>query len=478
MDALAALFGDISDWLYTYILIALLVGTGLYFTIRTGGVQFREFGQMVRGIFGSRNKDGDNISSFQAFAIGLASRVGTGNIAGVAIALVAGGPGAIFWMWLVALVGMATAFIEATLAQLFKIRWHDGTFRGGPAFFIEKGLGSRTWGAIFAVILIFTFGISFEMAQANTIAGTFESNFGIPVWATALGLVIISAPIVFGGIKRVAKVAEILAPAMALVYIALAIVIIVINYDQIIPVFKLIIASAFNLQSGVAGTAGGIVAAMLNGARRGLFSNEAGMGSAPNAASTAQVTHPAKQGFIQSIGVFVDTMLVCSATAFIVLNAAPNVFTPGTEPSEKGASLTIAAAQSQLGDWVGTLLVVLIFVFAFSSIIGNYTYAQVNFDFLTGGKPWGEYALRTAVLASIAIGSLASLEAVWNFADITMGGMALINLVAILLLGKWALGALKDYRVNPQRPFVATNNPNMPGELPTDVWVERENPLA
>lgn len=171
-------------------------------------------------------------------------------------------------------------------------------------------------------------------------------------------------------------------------------------------------------------------------------------------------------------------MLVCSATAFIVLNAAPNVFTPGTEPSEKGASLTIAAAQSQLGDWVGTLLVILIFVFAFSSIIGNYTYAQVNFDFLTGGKAWGEYALRTAVLASIAIGSLASLEAVWNFADITMGGMALINLVAILLLGKWALGALKDYRVNPQRPFVATNNPNMPGELPTDVWVERENPLA
>lgn len=475
---IASLFGNISDFLYTYILIALLIGTGLYFTIRTKGVQFREFGQMVRGMFGSRNIDGDGISSFQAFAIGLASRVGTGNIAGVAIALVAGGPGAIFWMWMVALVGMATAFVEATLAQLFKIRWHDGTFRGGPAFYIHRGLGSRTWGAIFAVFLIFSFGISFEMAQANTIAGVLDSNFSIPAWATALGLVIISAPIVFGGIKRVAKVAEIVAPAMALVYIVLALVIVVMNAGQILPVLKLIVASAFGLQQGVAGVAGGVVAAMLNGARRGLFSNEAGMGSAPNAASTAQVTHPAKQGFIQSIGVFVDTMLVCSATAFIVLNATPDVFTPGTEPELAGASLTIAAAQSQLGSWVGPLMVVLIFVFAYSSILGNYTYAQVNFDFLTGGKEWGEYALRTIVLASVAIGALAELTAVWNFADITMGGMALINLVAIILLGKWALGALKDYRINAQRPFVATNNPNMPGELPTDIWVERANPLT
>lgn len=478
MEALATFFGNISDWVYTYILIALLIGTGLYFTIRTGGVQFREFGQMIRGIFGSRNKDGDGISSFQAFAIGLASRVGTGNIAGVSVALVAGGPGAIFWMWIVALVGMATAFIEATLAQLFKIRWHDGTFRGGPAFFIQRGLGSRLWGAIFAVFLIFSFGISFEMVQANTIAETLNSNFGLPAWATALGLVIICAPIVFGGIKRVAKVTEWLAPTMAIVYILIAIVIVVMNFDQIIPVFKLIFASAFNLEAGVGGTAGGMLAAMLNGARRGLFSNEAGMGSAPNAASTAQVTHPAKQGFIQSIGVFVDTILVCSATAFIVLNAAPNVFTAGTQPELEGASLTIASAQSQLGDWIGPVMVVLIFVFAFSSIIGNYTYAEVNFDFLTGGKEWGDYALRTLVLLSVAIGALASLPAVWNFADITMAGMALINLVAILILGKWALGALKDYRVNPQRPFVATNNPNMPGELPTDVWVERENPLA
>ncbi len=478
MDTLATIFGDISDFLYTYILIALLIGTGLYFTIRTGGVQFREFGQMIRGMFGSRNADGDGISSFQAFAIGLASRVGTGNIAGVAIALVGGGPGAIFWMWIVALVGMATAFVEATLAQLFKIRWHDGTFRGGPAFYIQRGLGSRTWGAIFAVFLIFSFGISFEMAQANTIAGVLDSNFSIPAWVTALGLVILTAPIVFGGIRRVAKVAEIVAPAMAIVYIFIALVIVAINFTEIPHVFGLIIASAFGLEQGVAGVAGGVVAAMLNGARRGLFSNEAGMGSAPNAASTAQVTHPAKQGFIQSIGVFVDTLLVCSATAFIVLNASSDVFTPGTQPELEGASLTIAAAQSQLGSWLGPVMVVLIFVFAFSSILGNYTYAQVNFDFLTGGKEWGEYLLRTLVLVSVAIGALAELAAVWNFADITMGGMALINLVAIVLLGKWALGALKDYRVNKERPFVATDNPNMPGELPTDIWVPRKNPLG
>ncbi|MBP3222827.1 MAG: alanine:cation symporter family protein [Actinomycetaceae bacterium] len=471
---IAGFLGEISDYLYTYLLIALLIGTGIYFTIRTGGVQIREFGQMIKGIFHSRDKDRDGISSFQAFAIGLASRVGTGNIAGVALALVAGGPGAIFWMWLVALVGMATAFIEATLAQLFKIRWHDGTFRGGPAFYIERGLGSRTWGIVFAIFLIFSFGISYEALQANTISAIFESNFSIPTWATAIVLVIVCAPIVFGGIKRVARITEWLAPAMAIVYIFIALTIIIINYDNILPVFKLIFASAFNLESGIAGTGGGILAAMLNGARRGLFSNEAGEGSAPNAASTAHVTHPAKQGFIQSIGVFVDTILVCSATAFIVLNAAPSVFTPGQDTDMAGAPLTIAAAQSQLGNWIGPVLVILIFIFAFSSIIGNYAYAQVNFDFLSGGKEWGEYTLRTLILISVAVGSLASLDAVWNFADITMGGMALINLVAILALGKWALGALKDYRANPDKPFISVNNPHMPGELPGDIW-DHEN---
>ncbi|AWE43237.1 MULTISPECIES: alanine/glycine:cation symporter family protein [unclassified Actinobaculum] len=478
VDPLTEATGAFSDWVYTYVLIGLLLLVGLYFTIRTRGVQFREFRQMLRGIFGSRDSDGDGISSFQAFAIGLASRVGTGNIAGVALAIVAGGPGAVFWMWVVALVGMATAFVEATLAQLFKVRWKDGTFRGGPAFYIERGLGSRFWGAVFAVFLIFSFGVSYEMVQANTISETLANHANVSPWVTAILLALLTLPILFGGIRRIAKVTEVLAPIMAVVYIFIAILVILLNYDRILPVFQMIFESAFGLREAVAGTEGGIVAAMLNGTRRGLFSNEAGEGSAPNAASTAQVTHPAKQGFIQSIGVFVDTILVCSATAFIILNAAPSVYTPGVEIEMKGASLTIAALQSELGTWIVPVMLFLLFVFGYSSIIGNFAYTEVNVDFLSKGSPRSFLIVCAVTVASVVVGAVAPLQAVWNFADITMAGMALINLVAITRLGKWAFAALRDYDENPERPFVATNNPYMPGELPTDIWVRRERALA
>ncbi|MDD7465235.1 MAG: alanine/glycine:cation symporter family protein [Actinomycetaceae bacterium] len=479
MNAIAEIFGSISDFVYTYILIALLILSGVYFTIRSGAVQLRNFGQMVKTIFTSRDASDGAISSFQAFAIGIASRVGTGNIAGVALALVAGGPGAVFWMWVVAFVGMATAFIEATLAQLFKIRWSDGTFRGGPAFYIQRGLGSRAAGAVFAVFLIFSFGISYEMVQANTIASTLKGQYAVDPLLTAIVLVLLTAIVVFGGIKRIARVTEWLAPAMAVVYILIALVIVLINYDQIIPTLELIFASAFGLKAGIAGTAGGVLAAMLNGARRGLFSNEAGEGSAPNAASTAQVSHPAKQGLIQAMGVFVDTILVCSATAFILLNSIEaGVYQPGQDTGVEGAPLTINAVTSQLGGWIAPVMVILILVFCYSSIIGNFAYAEVNVDFLSRGKIDSTKLLGVIATVSVFVGSIASLKAVWNFADITMAGMALINLVAILLLGKWAFGALKDFRQDPERPFVATNNPNMPGELPTDIWVERENPLA
>ena len=484
MDTIANFFGGISDFVYTYILIALLILTGLYFTVRSGALQFRNFGYMVKTMFTSREKSEGAISSFQAFAIGLASRVGTGNIAGVAIAVVAGGPGAVFWMWVVALVGMATAFIEATLAQLFKVRWHDGTFRGGPAFYIQRGLGSRGWGVAFAIFLIFCFGISYEMTQANTIASTLQSQYSLSPWITAAVLVLLTAIVVLGGIKRVARVTEWMAPVMAIIYILIAVVIILINIDKVIPTLGLIFASAFGLKAGVAGTAGGVIAAMLNGSRRGLFSNEAGEGSAPNAASTAQVTHPAKQGFIQAAGVFVDTILVCSATAFMLLNADASVYTPGQATLDAagkevaGAPLTILAVTNQLGAWIAPVMVILILVFCYSSIIGNFAYAEVNMDFLFKGKIDSAKVLSIIAIISVFVGAVASLDAVWNFADITMAGIALINLVSILLLGKWALGALKDFREDPERPFVAVGNPNMPGELPTDIWVERENPLA
>ena len=472
MDKLTELISTTNNWITTHILIVMLIGAGIYFTIRTGFVQIRLFGQMVKQVFDSRDVDGDGISSFQAFAIGIASRVGTGNIAGVAIAVTLGGPGAVFWMWLVAFLGMATAFIEATLAQLFKIRWHDGTCRGGPAFYIQRGLGSRTWGVVFALFLICSFGISFEMVQANTIAATLETQFKMSPWATAAILLILCGPIVYGGLKAVAKASEIVAPLMAIVYIGLAVAVVLMNLDKVGPTFSLIVENAFGLRETLGGLAGSMSAAMMNGVRRGLFSNEAGEGSAPNAASTAHVTHPAKQGLIQSAGVFVDTILVCSATAFILFNADPEALKPyWTSSDPAGADMTITALESTLGSWAGPVMVVLICVFAGSSVIGNFAYAEVNMDFLTKGKAWGDKLLKAIVIVSIVLGSVAELKLVWNFADLTMTGMALINIVSIVMLGKWAFGALQDYLRNRERPFVATGNPSMPGELPTDIWV-------
>ena len=472
MDKLTELISTTNNWITTHILIVMLIGAGIYFTIRTGFVQIRLFGQMVKQVFDSRDVDGDGISSFQAFAIGIASRVGTGNIAGVAIAVTLGGPGAVFWMWLVAFLGMATAFIEPTLAQLFKIRWHDGTFRGGPAFYIQRGLGSRTWGVVFALFLICSFGISFEMVQANTIAATLETQFKMSPWATAAILLVLCGPIVYGGLKAVAKASEIVAPLMAIVYIGLAVAVVLMNLDKVGPTFSLIVENAFGLRETLGGLAGSMSAAMMNGVRRGLFSNEAGEGSAPNAASTAHVTHPAKQGLIQSAGVFVDTILVCSATAFILFNADPEALKPYWASSDPaGADMTITALESTLGSWAGPVMVVLICVFAGSSVIGNFAYAEVNMDFLTKGKAWGDKLLKAIVIVSIVLGSVAELKLVWNFADLTMTGMALINIVSIVMLGKWAFGALQDYLRNRERPFVATGNPSMPGELPTDIWV-------
>ena len=472
MDKLTELISTTNNWITTHILIVMLIGAGIYFTIRTGFVQIRLFGQMVKQVFDSRDVDGDGISSFQAFAIGIASRVGTGNIAGVAIAVTLGGPGAVFWMWLVAFLGMSTAFIEATLAQLFKIRWHDGTFRGGPAFYIQRGLGSRTWGVVFALFLICSFGISFEMVQANTIAATLKTQFKVSPWVTAAILLVLCGPIVYGGLKAVAKASEIVAPLMAIVYIGLAVAVVLMNLDKVGPTFSLIVENAFGLRETLGGLAGSMSAAMMNGVRRGLFSNEAGEGSAPNAASTAHVTHPAKQGLIQSAGVFVDTILVCSATAFILFNADPEALKPyWTSSDPAGADMTITALESTLGSWAGPVMVVLICVFAGSSVIGNFAYAEVNMDFLTKGKAWGDKLLKAIVIVSIVLGSVAELKLVWNFADLTMTGMALINIVSIVMLGKWAFGALQDYLRNRERPFVATENPSMPGELPTDIWV-------
>ncbi|WP_019201173.1 sodium:alanine symporter family protein [Tsukamurella sp. 1534] len=461
----------LSTHLYEWFLIYLLLGVGVYMTVRTRVVQVRLLPQMLKAIGSSRSDAEGGISSFQAFCVGLASRVGTGNIAGVSVALVLGGPGAVFWMWVVALVGMATAFVEATLAQMFKVRNADGSFRGGPAYYIQRGLGSRGWGVVFAVLLIFAFGFAFNMVQANTIGGSLASTFDLETGWIAVGLMVITAPILYGGVRRIAKVAEVILPVMALVYVALALVIVALNITAFPEVIRQIVAGAFGLDEALAGTAGGILAALLNGVKRGLFSNEAGMGSAPNTAATATVSHPVKQGLIQSFGVFVDTIIVCTATAFIVL--VSGIYQPGTEPESGGAVLTQDSVSAVLGAWTTVPMTLLIFVFAFSSIIGNYSYAEINLNFL-GLEGSRLRVLQTLVLAAVGFGTLAELDTVWMLADVAMALMATVNLVAIAMLGRWAFGALRDYDAMRARGaddrFVGRGNPHLPGDLPGDVW--------
>lgn len=467
-----------------WLLMVTLLGVGIWLTICTRGMQLSMFSQMLKVVTRSRSGSEGGVSSFQAFAIGLADRVGTGSITGVALAVVAGGPGSVFWMWVVALVGMATAFIEATLAQMFKVRNGDGTFRGGPAFYIQRGLGSRAWGIVFAVLLIFAYGFSFEMIQANSISQLASSDYlGFPVWATALILVLLTLPLVVGGVRKIARLSEYLAPAMALLYVGMGILVIILNYERIPFVFREIFLGVFGqsntyLPPAVAGAGGAFIAAITTGTKRGLFTNEAGMGSAPNAAAIATVRHPATQGMIQALGVFVDTMLVCTSTAFIILMSAPFW---DRQSQDDGAVLTMESIITSLGSNNTTQNVVFVFVmlmmvcFGYSTILGNYTYAETNYKFIVGVER-SALPLKLLVIASTAIGAVLPLKSVWSIADWATALMAVVNLVALLFLGKWAVGALRDYRAqmkNPDIPdpiFCSKDNTYLPGELPTEVW--------
>jgi AGCS family alanine or glycine:cation symporter len=471
MDFIQAnLIDPVSHFLYTYILIYVLLGVGVYFTIRTRFVQVRHFPRMFR-LMVTPSAAAGGISSFQAFCVGLASRVGTGNIAGVAIALTLGGPGAIFWMWVVAAVGMATAFAEAALAQVFKVTAPDGSFRGGPAYYIQRGLRSRPGGVLFAVLLLFTFGIAFNMVQANTIADVLVNAHSITEGWTAIALIVLAAPVLFGGVKRIAEVSGYVLPVMALAYIVVALIVIGMHIGLTGHTLRLILDSAFGVGPAAAGVAGGVSAALLNGIKRGLFSNEAGMGSAPNAAATATTDHPAKQGLIQSLGVFVDTMCVSTATALIILFSG--VYTPGRTPQSAGAALTQAALTKQFGATGTWLMTVLVCVFAFSSVLGNYSYAEVNLNYL-GASRTVINVFRLVVLGGIGLGSVVALNAVWAFADMSMGVMALVNLTALVLLSRWAFGALSDYEAGlasgRKTGFVLTGNPRLPGRLRSDAW--------
>lgn len=459
--------------LYTYVLIGLLVGGGLLFTIRTRGVQFRHFGTMLRTSLRSRSGAEGGISSFQAFAIGMATRIGIGNITGVALALILGGPGAIFWMWVIAAVGMATSFTEATLAQIFKERAGDGTFRGGPAWYLTYGLRSRAWGIVFAVLLIFSMVIAMPMVQGNTIAIALQEGHGVSPLLSAVILMVLTALVVFAGVRGVARAAEVMTPLMAVGYVLIALVVIGFNISAVPGFLADIVLGAFGLRESLAGTAGGMTAAILNGAQRGLFTNEAGMGTNPNAAATATVAHPVQQGFIQSLGVFVDSVIICTSTAFIILATGPAVYSPGVTGADTAASLTTEAVSSQLGAWMVWPMTVMIFFFGFSSILGAFAYAAVNADFLRrrAGRNHGIAAL---TVLTTGVGSLQALQTVWIFMDTAMAFITIVNLVGLIALSGWVAGALRDYeeqaRLGRQPVFVAPGNPHLPRALPGEVW--------
>lgn len=438
MDIVNSWISIINDVLWSYILIIMLLGCAVWFTLKTRFVQFCMIKEMIKllGDSTGKTKNGEkHISSFQAFAVSLASRVGTGNLAGVATAIAVGGPGAVFWMWIIALLGASSAFVESTLAQLYKRRGKD-SFIGGPAYYMERGLGLRWMGVFFAVLISITFGFAFNSVQSNTICAAWEGAFGFDHRIIGGILTILTILIIFGGIQRIAKVSSIIVPVMALGYVALALGIVLFNIGKLPAVLELIIGNAFGWKQAIGGTVG---AALMQGIKRGLFSNEAGMGSAPNVAATADVSHPVKQGLIQTLGVFTDTLIICTCTAFIILfSGAP------LDGSVNGVQLTQHALTNEVGSIGSIFVAVAILLFAFSSIIGNYYYGEANIRFVTQKKSV-LFTYRLLVGGMVMFGALASLDLAWSLADITMGLMTICNLIAISLLGRQAFLLLNDY---------------------------------
>lgn len=468
MSAFINLINVLNTYLWSYILIALLIALGAYFTLRSGFIQFRLFGDMFALITGKLNslRDGQEnakgqISSFQSFCISVASHVGTGNLAGVAIAVATGGPGALFWMWVIALLGGATSLVENTLAQVYKEK-DKGGFIGGPAYYIEKALGQKALGKIFSVIVLLTFAFAFNTIQANTIALAFETSFNMDVKVGGAIIAALTAAVIFGGVHRIAKFSGAIVPIMSIAYVIVAIFVLVVNITKLPNLFVLIIEGAFGIKQVVGGTLGFTI---LQGVKRGLYSNEAGMGSAPNAAATSNVSHPVKQGLLQAFGVFVDTILICSATGFIVL-LYPEYNTIGL----KGIQLTQVALSHSVGAWGTHFITFCIFLFAFSSVIGNYYYGEVNLEFLLKNK-MTMFIFRALVVLFVYIGSVVPLGLVWDVGDAFMGIMALINIVVIALLSPIAMAIIKDYytqrKAGKNPVFYAKNIPNLKN---TECW--------
>ena len=439
---IADFLNNINDPMAT-VLVLVLSAAGLWFTIKTKGVQFTMVGEMFRLLFkgdkGNLNEGEKRVSAFEAFMVSLASRVGTGNLAGVATAIVIGGPGAIFWMWLMALIGGVNTFVECTLAQLFKSKAKD-SFIGGPAFYITKGLKKRWFAVIFAVAILAQFGLTNNMVQANTISSAFTEAFSVPPMVMALSLSALALAVVFGGIQRIAKVCSYIVPFMALTYLGIALWVLAVNITALPEVLGLIVRSAFGFEQAAGGMVG---TAILMGFKRGIFSNEAGEGSAPNAAATADVSHPVKQGLIQTLGVFTDTLVVCTCTAFIIM--CSGLYDCGAN----GIELTQVAMTYHIGPAGKYIIAVCILFFAFSSVIGNYYYGECNLSFLCNGSEHTKaviniYRLVLGIL--IFLGSLMTIEVVWALVDFFMVIMTVVNLTSLFMLGKYAIRLLEDYK--------------------------------
>jgi AGCS family alanine or glycine:cation symporter len=435
----------LNDILWGKVLIVLLIAVGIGFTVASRFVQFRYFGRMFRILSASQAFKKDqhgHLSSFQALLLSVAGRVGGGNIAGVAVAITLGGPGAIFWMWMVGLMGMATSYLECTLAQAYKQAEPDGTYRGGPAYYISRGLGTNwKWLAgLYSVLLLLTFGFGFTALQSYAVATSFEDAFGVPVFYSGIGLAMIVGLIIFGGVKRIARVSEVLVPVMAGGYILIALVVLGMNLERIPDVFMLIVKSAFGLEPAIGG---GIGAAIMMGLKRGLFSNEAGLGSAPNVAAVAYVPHPANQGIVQSFSVFIDTLIICSATAFIILLSG--VYDPASSADIGGVALTQASLAEHVGEWGRSFVSIALLLFGFSTILYNYYLGENSINYFSTENQNLFNGFRVAIIGLVCWGATTDLGTVFAFADVTMGLLAVANLIALIMLIKPGLRIMRDF---------------------------------
>ncbi|TCK02964.1 alanine/glycine:cation symporter family protein [Marinobacterium mangrovicola] len=428
----------ITDLLWSKVLIALLIALGVTFTVASNFSQFRYFGRMFRLLGRSFRHEGNHLSSFQALAMSVAGRVGAGNIAGVAVAITLGGPGAIFWMWVVGLMGMATSIYECSLAQLFKQTEPDGSYRGGPAFYIKHGLKNRWMAHLFSVLLMLTFGFAFPSLQSFTVSSSFESAFSIPAYATGIALAAVVGIIIFGGVRRIADAAQYVVPFMAIGYLVVALRVIGTNIESVPDILSLIVNSAFGLEQAVGG---GVGAAILMGVKRGLFSNEAGLGSAPNTAAISYVKHPVEQGILQAFSVFVDTVILCTCTAIIILLS--DIYQSGTDLG--GVALTQNALAEHVGGWGVYFVSIALALFAFTSVMYSYYLGENSLSFMFGEKTTIFNAYRFLFLVLVVWGSAQNLSTVFAFADLTMGLLAIINLVALALLIKPVKRILNDY---------------------------------